>query len=224
MLSKFYGRVAWRLESLRRNCAVVIDSYKTWFLQVRSGRRVLFIDCGANVGQAHLFFRKFYRTSWCHYVLVEPNPDCVAILKQFVNSRTELIPKGAWIQEEFLPLYGTDSFKPTSVGGTLVLEHNFEKAKREVGRVVNVPLFDFSEYVEQMSKSYQLIIVKLDIEASEYAVLERMINSKINRLVQTFFIEFHSEYFNSPMREELKSRERSITASLRHNSKVILWH
>lgn len=224
MFSKLYSGFTWRVNSLKLKCSVVMDSYKTWFLQFRSGKRVLFIDCGANVGQAHLFFSKHYRKKWCDYILVEPNPDCIAILRQFEDSRTKLVPKGAWIEKGFLPLYGTNSFNPTSVGGTLVPEHNFGKAKQDVDTIIRVALFDFSAYVEEMSKSYGLIIVKLDIEASEYIVLERMIDSKIDKLVQTFYIEFHSKYFESPLREDFKSRELGITKSLKINSKVILWH
>ena len=54
------------------------------------------------------------------------------------------------------------------------------------------------------------IIIKFDIESSEYDVLEKMIESNIILKIRKIYCEFHSKYMSCEDKREFRSREKKI--------------
>ena len=85
-------------------------------------------------------------------------------------------------------------------------------------KAITVKTFDFVELLNK-SKNYENIIIKMDIEGSEYEVLEKLLNSTINKEnIKHIFVEFHTRFFSSKFRSEYLSREKNIRHSLKNQN------
>lgn len=62
------------------------------------------------------------------------------------------------------------------------------------------------------------IIIKLDIESSEYDVLEKMIQSKLIFKVRKIYCEFHSQYMDRKNKKNFEKRENSILSFVKKNN------
>ena len=64
--------------------------------------------------------------------------------------------------------------------------------------VINVKIINFSEYLQQKSKEFETIVVKMDIEGAEVDLLEKMIDNNTIKLINYLYVEFHSQYQEFP--------------------------
>jgi FkbM family methyltransferase len=87
-------------------------------------------------------------------------------------------------------------------------------------RQVTVSSFDLSSFILKNFTDSDLIIIKMDIEGSEYDVLEKMIADSSINLVSEIYLEFHGMFFSN--KEEIQYREQKILDELK--SKNIIIH
>jgi FkbM family methyltransferase len=73
---------------------------------------------------------------------------------------------------------------------------------------VLVDSIDFSSFILQHFTKDDVIILKLDIEGSEYNVLEKMIADSSLDLISEMYVEWHNKNFSN--REEILIREQAI--------------
>jgi len=181
----------------------------------------IFLDCGSNLGQAYTYFKDKYGDNY-KYILLEPNPNCYRkLVADFGDiSNVEIHNKAAYIKDCVKNFRFTDDY---SVGGSIIESHNSlyeEKSKQESP----VTCIDVVEMIENLSLENE-IIVKFDIESSEYDILERMIASKTIFKVNKIYCEFHSQYMNAEDKKEFKLREEKILDFVRHNGiHFEIWH
>lgn len=179
----------------------------------------IFIDCGTNLCQGlSSFIDKFkIDESWEVYSF-EANPNSFNIIDKkkfkFVNFQN----KAVWVSNEILklnvekyPSYIND--KKISIrndieltdlvgGGTNIMgdDHVFNENNPNMTQV-SIEGFDFSEFIINNFKKEDFIIVKMDIEGSEYPVLEKMILDESIHLIDEIYIEFHNHLLKNKFDE-----------------------
>jgi FkbM family methyltransferase len=193
--------------------------------------KVLFLDCGANLGQGYKWFSKFFNQSNVHFELFEPNPNCLEHLRNLpsvANGEVKLNPFGIGTQDGLVKFFGTDTNEggALSQGGSIVQSHNSNHYIAKQETAIEVKIIDFSKYLAEQALHYDKIIVKMDIEGAEVELLEKMIAEGSINLMDVLYVEFHSEYQKPEESAVTRMREQRIISSIRQSSKVKLriWH
>ena len=201
----------------------VTQKFRSYFL---SSRKRLFIDLGANIGQSYNFFKGIYPNKHYDYILVEPNKFCIEKLKFLANSSdVKIIQAAAWINEGQRLFYGIkESGKSTSLGASIIEDHKTISYNVQKDQASLVKTFDLSEFILDKSVIYNEIIVKMDVESSEYDILEKLIDNNNIRLIDRLFVEFHSNHMkNSKEKDSYLLRERKLIETLPLFTKLHIW-
>ena len=106
------------------------------------------------------------------------------------------------------PTRNGDTGEATSVIGLNEWNPFDGKWKQYFQKTSTVPCIDFSEFIINNFDKEDNIIVKMDIEGSEFDVLDRMIETGAIDYVNFISIEFHSHFFFE--KDKMKERENKI--------------
>lgn len=166
-----------------------ISSPQRWvsFGDCDAGRKKkLFIDCGGHDGCSAIKF-----------LLENPNYDVISF-----EANPEL-----WSYYERIPtllhkkaVYDYDGevefiIDPVDAdGSSLIKEKNidfYKKIKNEDCPKIVIECIDLSRFVKEIANEYEEIILKLDVEGAEYAILNKMLKDDTLRYVNKLFAEFH---------------------------------
>jgi len=208
-------------------------SFKVFFVlkSLDINKKNLFIDLGTNTGQGFNYFRRFFKLDLFDYILVEPNPNLEDHIKKlilksnFVN-KIEFINKAAHISDSNTKLLGTieDERGKTSEGASIIKEHNSKMYTSQVEHGLDVETFDFVKKLQSL-KHYDNIIIKMDVEGSEYDILEDMINNLNHKEnIKHIFVEFHSRFLSPEFKKKFILREKAIQKGLnKANIKFTQW-
>lgn len=181
--------------------------------------RRLFVDCGSNVGQGYTFFKKYLPPERYDAVLIEPNPNCMKVLRENFRSygNLEFIEGAAWTKNEKLKLFGLveDERGETTQGGSVIADHNSAEYMANQDAALEVDAFSLGELLTNKAREYDQIVVKMDIESSEYEVLRDLLDTGAAKNITHIFIEFHSEYFKEPESSQYRALEKSLVEELR---------
>lgn len=71
-----------------------------------------------------------------------------------------------------------------------------------------IPMIDLSKWIEDHLEEDDYLVVKMDIEGSEYDVLEKIIERGVVSYIDKLYIEWHSSMFRDP--EPYRLREAMI--------------
>lgn len=94
--------------------------------------------------------------------------------------------------------------------------------KGEFIKTVDVECIDLSAWLLQNCVSDDFVVIKLDIEGAEYAVLDKMIKDKSIELVDQLYIEWHARFF--PNKEEYWAHQEHLIDVLRQNNvNIVRW-
>jgi FkbM family methyltransferase len=183
----------------------------------QDGRR-LFVDCGSNVGQGYTFFKKYLPPDRYDAILIEPNPNCMKVLKESFRDygNLEFVEGAAWTKNEKLKLFGLveDKRGETTQGASVVVDHNSGEYVADQDAALEVQAFSLGELLGKKAAEYDQIIVKMDIESSEYEVLRDLLDTGAAKNMTHIFIEFHSEYFKEPERSQHRELEKKLLDEL----------
>jgi len=150
----------------------------------------VFIDCGANNGCSVRMFRGLYDKEEIYEIhSFEPNP---VFDHWFDDLEVNLIKKAVWIRNEELTFYQIENLRDGMESGASTL--NEKKAKSHNNVIVHelkVEAIDFSEWVFNNFDPEDEIVLKMDIEGSEYEVLHKMIDDGTIKFINKLYIEFH---------------------------------
>ena len=196
-----------------------------------------FIDCGTHFGQGIEQITSLYQmdSDWKIYTF-EANPNTYKI---FIESNLESLKQSFPLLEAFNTAIFNKDGKiyvnievPPGEGdtgqGSSIIDSNiwdpwngtltFKKSECEVECI------DFSKWLKSLNiTNDDRVIIKLDIEGSEYDVLEKMIQDDSIVLVTDLLVEFHHHFFTNS--DEMKIREDNIVNQLQQkNVNLIRWH
>jgi FkbM family methyltransferase len=217
-----------RAKLLQRLVPIDARSSKTRVLGSQEGRG-LFIDCGSNLGQGFSYFRKYYPVELYDYVLIEPNPHCLARLAELraqLIGNIEIIGEAASTRIGEVNFYGLTEGRrgKTSELGSTLPGHNSKFYLTDENEAIKVKTFSLSDFIQSRRLVYCSIVLKLDVEGAEYEVLEDLIANKTHLSLERAYIEFHSQYMREPMRTHYRERETRIINKLRQDGvQFRLW-
>ena len=222
--------IAFIQHRLHKLLEVFYAKYDSTF-QYSSVDRVLFIDCGSNLGQGYSWFSKFFSQNNIDFELFEPNPNCHKLLEEIADvksGKVKLNKGGIGIKDEQVKFYGLDDSEGGifSQGGSVQIDHNLKFYDKSQRNFIEVTIFNFSGYLEEKAKKYDKIIVKMDIEGAEVDLLESMINDSTINFIDVLYVEFHSQFQDSKLSKITEIRENDIKKKIKRQAKPLLrsWH
>jgi FkbM family methyltransferase len=162
----------------------------------------IYIDCGAHLGKVSLEFYK--KHSDYQFYLFEVNPELLPNLRNICknNNKFILIEKAVWTENIQMPFY----FGNNPKGSSLFKEKINLNTEREP---VIVQCIDLSSWIKNNFSAEDNIFLKMDVEGSEYHILEKMLKENTIDYINKLKIEFHLG----------KIEDLSITRE-RHNSLI----
>lgn len=216
----------WRLKVLRVRLNAAGSTRKLR----QEGSKGLFVDCGSNLGQGFDFFSRFYSPEFFDYVLFEPNPYCFELLRLKIDKLEghciQLFQKAISVAEGKLNFYGLeeDEGGKYSVGGSVLRQHNSKSYEASEERSIMVNTISFSDFIKKQSQNYSTIIVKMDIEGGEYPVIEDLLSTGLFNSIDTFYIEFHSQYMSTDLKPTYVEAEKLFWRKVKETTcSALLW-
>lgn len=184
--------------------------------------RNIFLDCGSNIGQGFEYFSQKYSEGF-EYILFEPNPHCYKILKNKYSDRKDitLYNKAVYTKEDIFEFYFDD---PLSQGGSLISDHNSNYYDSTLIDKVKVESIDLAKLINSLYDEQYNIVLKLDVESSEYDILENLIETETIFKISKIYCEFHSQYMNQEDKPKYLQRENFILNFVKtHNINFEIW-
>lgn len=148
------------------------------------------------IGEDISFDIKMYQEQNCHVFCFDPTPKSIQwIEQQDLPQNIHFHPFGISSKTGIVDFYlpqNTDH-----VSGSLVQQKNIDTKRK-----VSVPMKSLTDIMQELGHS-QIDVLKMDIEGSEYEIIESIIENKIP--ITQLLIEFHDRFFPD-------GRERTIRA------------
>lgn len=181
-----------------------------------------FLDCGSNVGQSIDYFINNNLISSEFIVhIFEPNIKCIEKIKErlsnerFDNYIFNIHNVAVWNENCYRSLtleYSPEDYKcqlnneilsgKDYIGGASnILEYDYNKPKYIKDEYLNdggqVECVDFSEFLFNNIEKDSYVICKMDIEGSEFSVLNKLFETKTIYFIDELYIEWHSHLMKS---------------------------
>ena len=197
-LRRITGEIIYRLKPKRASSALTRQQ-DPLFDAIHPGDLV--IDCGANVGIVTDILAK--KGAEVH--AFEPNPDAFqALSARFSNHpQVHLYPQAAMDKAGQMTLYLHLNYNRDpqrfSQGSSLIAE------KRNVNDTtgVDVETIDLATFITELNRPVKLL--KLDVEGSEYAILNRLIETNAIENIEKVIVETHARSIPS-----LKAADKAL--------------
>ena len=187
----------------------------------------VFIDCGANHGQGlRQFMSMFNMDSTWDIHSYEPTPG-LDLDEDLMNlENVTFHRKAVWSKNgtiDFSLCIPTEEWKAASEGSSVVglldagecIDPNSPQFRKH-DNIVKVETVDICSILKKFSND-DYIVVKLDIEGSEYEVCRKLLETEDIVKINTMFVEWHVNIVGSESHEstnELKNRIRSYGVEL----------
>lgn len=174
-ISKIFGK-----ELLFVDSASLVFMYKEIFEKevykfISKSEKPYIVDCGSNIGLSLIYFSRLFPKA--EIVAFEPDKDVFYCLDKNINNfsigNVSLFNCAVWNKEETLRF-----FSEGADGGRVAIESDNDK-------IVEVKAVRLGNYLNR-----EVDFLKIDIEGSEFEVLEDCASSLVN--VKNIFVEYHS--------------------------------
>jgi FkbM family methyltransferase len=162
-----------------------------------------FLDCGSHFGEGLNHFMQHYKMdeTWEIYSF-EPNKDSYFILsnKKF-NINVKFFNKGVHTENcilKFRPETTSVSYgqRPDGAGSTFLSKDDWDITINNPGAGTfkndeyEIECIDLDEFIKNL-KDINFLVVKLDVEGSEYAILRKLIETGNIKKINDLYVEFH---------------------------------
>ncbi|CAN6313128.1 unnamed protein product [Urochloa humidicola] len=168
-------------------------------------RRYVYVDVGARSYGSSIgsWFRKQYpkQNHTFEVFAVEADPAFHADYAR--RKGVALLPYAAWVRNETLTFEindgpagkkkgGGDAGKPNNGRGMGRIRHAAGQTKGvSSGEVRRVPAFDLAEWLKRTASEQDYVVMKMDVEGTEFDLVPRMIETGAICLVDELFLECH---------------------------------
>ncbi len=145
--------------------------------------RRFFVDCGAHQGTSVRFFRHVYPQG-ARYTIYsfEANPQFNRYFQELPD--VHFFNAAVWTHDGELTFYNNGGGASSVIEGK-AMAGGFQD------RRLTVPCMDLSRWLRREFLREDYIILKMDIEGAEYAVLEKMIQDRSIDYIDKLYIEWH---------------------------------
>ena len=213
-------------------------------IQIFSTKRHVFIDLGANTGDSIKYFinKNVYNPSNSHEYLkgysarsnvtweiycVEANPYFNKSLEELENYCESLGHKfylyaqsAAWIKNEKLTFYLDTVNKGNNYWGSSLLENHPDVISSNKTKTI-VNGIDVADLLRKYKEDDE-IVLKIDIEGTEYKLLKHLIEQEVLKLVDIIAIEFHERFLDIKDVKALRTEFNNYFTT--HNIKSVPWY
>ena len=193
----------------------------------------IFIDCGSNLGQGYEQVKSLQNidSNWDVFMF-EPNPNCFESLKK-KYSRFENISihkEGVYDRDGETEFHITTDLNGNlnkySQGSKISETLNmFVDRKRFYGysKPIKVKLRRLSKFVNSLESNN--IILKIDVEGSEYAIINDLIEQGSFINIKHLYVEFHNNAIDKDKSETYNEQRTEIINFLKKNNVGFTeWH
>jgi len=169
----------------------------------------IFLDCGFHLGEGiNQFLSMGIIDDTYHIYSFEANPACMIVERTKNHPNITPIEKAVWIEDGYVFFKQENHVKSMSNSPTngvsnvdghassIVIDDMKNQYLERCGIVepIKIESLNFSEFLKNLPDDSN-IICKMDIEGSEFAVLEHLIETNQIRKIKKLFVEFHPHYF-----------------------------
>ncbi|XP_077862326.1 uncharacterized protein LOC100373196 [Saccoglossus kowalevskii] len=205
---------------------------------ISSKPRKIFLDCGGNVASSVQLFKETYPDANEYEIhSFELDPKLRPYFKPYElqGSVTAHVPCGVSDKDGFLTAYLESVWYPGKTGfagkdqqwggGTLLAtdeekQKKFKKGSRKLSRQITAPIIDLSKWIQTNTKKEDYVILKLDVQGSEYGIADKMLADNTFEWIDKFYGEFHSYAAVGVAKTERTRIKNSVAAQGVHQ---ILW-
>lgn len=183
--------------------------------------RKLYIDLGANVGAVAGAFASEHPDFdiYCF----EANKDLIpAILEQSIRVKRPffIVWAAAWIEDTQIELYQSERHEASTVISGKIEYEQYGWPQINYNRPTLVPAINFGGWLLRTTTPDDEIIVKMDIEGAEYALLESMLKDGSIDCVSLLRCEWHIDRYPSIPR----SRHETLLGLLSDRVTMETWY
>ncbi len=202
----------WRFARARLNLGTSEERARRQLFSLRLVPGDIAIDCGANVGKITAQFAQNGATVHAF----EPNPHAFAELErrfagvQHVHCYQKAVSDVSGKLNLYLHERSSEDEIHWSTGSSL-LSH---KPNVRIDKFVEVEVIDLCDFLRSLSGPVK--VLKMDIEGSEVAILEKMIDTKIANRIAHIFVETHEAKIPELRVATAALRERIHHLRIRH--------
>jgi FkbM family methyltransferase len=161
----------------------------------------IFLDCGSNIGQGFEEISKIegVDSSW-EVHMFEPNKTCLSSLKKYERENLHIHNVALWdedchrnLQISYCPL---DEDWTGGASNVLEMDEHWNKVNDEGFRDLGqVECINFSNFITDNLNLDDYVLLKLDIEGSEFKVLSDLISNNTIGYINKIFVEWHERFF-----------------------------
>lgn len=185
----------------------------------------IFIDCGTHLGEGLEKFIQMYsmtKGGWQIYSF-EPNKDSYrqVIKKHFPVAKINFIKKAVWIKDgtlNFTSEKPPHSRRHDGAGSTVISLNDWNPpggpenpGLGTFNRSYRVSCLHLSRFIKDHFSLQDRIILKMDIEGAEFAVLEDLVKTRAIEYVDDLYVEFHEWAMNSKSAESKRALKSKLT-------------
>lgn len=186
--------------------AFVAEKYQKlfydFFLRSQKGEELVFIDAGAHAG----VFSDIALASGGICYAFEPNIYLHAFLKDLYKDNEKLILSNKAVSNQNSTTIFYDGGQDVVSEDAGIIKTNWHK---ESG--YEVELIDFCEFLREILKKHKKItLIKIDIEGSEFDVLDALIEQKLYENIEYIMVETHERFFENPS-QKINTLKEKIT-------------
>lgn len=171
----------------------------------------IFIDCGTHLFQGFCNFVEKYNIdeTWECYSF-EANPNTFSMSQENYKTLTENwklnlkhYNKAVYNKETQIKVNcSLDSLGYVSQGSNILsqpplFDNQWKSSFEYKNEDVFVDSVDFSKFLVDVANQEDFVLVKMDIEGSEFDVIESLIETNSYTLIDDFYCEFHERFFEN---------------------------
>lgn len=179
-----------------------------------------FIDCGFNT--RHVFDTYYEhlgaRFQYHGFEIQKNLYDAAVAERKYLDAHVTFHHAAVSDKDGECYYFEPDSWGVNYKGGSSIMQEKLSRKMRIVNDVVQT--IDFARFIKNTFCSDEFIVVKMDIEGAEYAVLEAMSYSGVLDMIDLLFVEFHAgalNGYNGVSWVEREQRVRSLLEASRCN-------
>ncbi|MEM6372587.1 MAG: FkbM family methyltransferase [Pseudomonadota bacterium] len=181
------GHISYRKLKRRRSLKLP-DYYDSMIADLRPGD--LCIDLGDNVGEMTTRFAR----NGADVIAFEPDPETFERLRAATEGMgtVTLHQKAAAAEAGTLTLYRSSKYAEDPVQYSVAASLVRKDYKIDTSNGVDVEVVDFVDFLTALDRDVR--ILKIDIEGSEWDLLERLIAAPVLSRVDSIFVETHERF------------------------------
>jgi len=164
----------------------------------------IFIDCGAHLGESVELFQQKW-TDWAEYQIhsFEAEKSLYTNFDKFLSlPNFTLHKKAVWVEDGMIDFYSDRSREKW--GGSI----NSTKI-HTADNPTSIECINLSNWIISNFNKTDLIILKLDIEGSEYDLIDHLISTGAISYINVLYVEYHAHKISIDINPDVYNHQYS---------------